>query len=211
MSSGKWGPSCLAINVLTHADRASWAIKVRDIAELIFEIAMLEFEKLCVSLERVRTTSFRNVSRGYSYQLKCYLKIFHIVVPLQGKSSGHCISPIIRDHFVYAPIQWEMMLHCNIISDWMGTYTKVYAPIQWEMMLHCNIISDWMGTYTKVYVPIQWEMMLHCNIISDWMGTYTKWFLHNGSVMWSFEFTFVVSLGPNIFILHSEHILQLNI
>ena len=29
-----------------------------------------------------------------------------------------------RDHFVYVPNQWEMMLHCNIISNWLGTFTK---------------------------------------------------------------------------------------
>ena len=26
-----------------------------------------------------------------------------------------------RDHFVYVPGQWEMMLHCNVISYWLGT------------------------------------------------------------------------------------------
>ena len=30
----------------------------------------------------------------------------------------------IRDHFVYAPSQWEMMLLSNIISHWLGAYTK---------------------------------------------------------------------------------------
>ena len=29
-----------------------------------------------------------------------------------------------RAQFVYAPGQWEMMLHCNVISHWLGTYTK---------------------------------------------------------------------------------------
>ena len=29
------------------------------------------------------------------------------------------------DHYVYAPSQWEMMLHCNIISHWLGAYTKL--------------------------------------------------------------------------------------
>ena len=28
-----------------------------------------------------------------------------------------------RDHFVYAPSQWET-LHCNSISHWLGAYTK---------------------------------------------------------------------------------------
>ena len=33
-----------------------------------------------------------------------------------------------RNHFVHAPSQWEMMLHCNVISHWLGAYTK------WSLM-----------------------------------------------------------------------------
>ena len=33
-----------------------------------------------------------------------------------------------RDHFVYAPNQWETMLHCNVASHWQGTY------IEWSLM-----------------------------------------------------------------------------
>ena len=29
-----------------------------------------------------------------------------------------------RDHFVYAPSQWETTLQCNIISHWLSAYTK---------------------------------------------------------------------------------------
>ena len=29
-----------------------------------------------------------------------------------------------RDHFVYTPSQWEMMLHCNVFSHWLGAYAK---------------------------------------------------------------------------------------
>ena len=29
-----------------------------------------------------------------------------------------------RDHFVYEPSQWETVLHCNVASHWLGTYTK---------------------------------------------------------------------------------------
>ena len=28
------------------------------------------------------------------------------------------------DHFVYAPSQWETMLHCNVVSHRLGAYTK---------------------------------------------------------------------------------------
>ena len=29
-----------------------------------------------------------------------------------------------RDHFVYMPSQWEIMLHCNVVSHWPGAYLK---------------------------------------------------------------------------------------
>ena len=42
-------------------------------------------------------------------------------------------GPDSRDHFVYAPSQWETMLQCYII----------------ETMLQCNSIPDWLGACTK--------------------------------------------------------------
>ena len=33
-----------------------------------------------------------------------------------------------RDHFVYEPSQWEMTLQCNVISHWLGAFTK-WFPI----------------------------------------------------------------------------------
>ena len=41
-----------------------------------------------------------------------------------------------RDHFVHAPSQWEMTLHGNIVSHWLGAYTKHISGshwLQWEV------------------------------------------------------------------------------
>ena len=38
----------------------------------------------------------------------------------------HALAPtyqFIKDHFVYAPSQWETTLQCNIDSHWLGAYT----------------------------------------------------------------------------------------
>ena len=43
--------------------------------------------------------------------------------PLLGKS---------RDHFVYATIQLEKMLQCNIFSNWIGAYTELSFGIHWS-------------------------------------------------------------------------------
>ena len=34
-------------------------------------------------------------------------------------------SYIFRDHFVYAPSQWETTLQCNVASHWLGAYTEI--------------------------------------------------------------------------------------
>ena len=46
-----------------------------------------------------------------------------------AKAPGHqypslLVDGITRDHFVYVPSQWEMMLQCNVLSHWLGPYTK---------------------------------------------------------------------------------------
>ena len=35
-----------------------------------------------------------------------------------------------RDNFLCVPSQWEMMLHCKVISHWLGAYRK------WSLTLH---------------------------------------------------------------------------
>ena len=35
-----------------------------------------------------------------------------------------CADTVSRDHFVYAPSQWETVLHCKVVSHWLGAYTK---------------------------------------------------------------------------------------
>ena len=41
-----------------------------------------------------------------------------------------------KDHFVHAPIQWEMALHCNAASHWLGAYTE------WPLFTICNLIKE---------------------------------------------------------------------
>ena len=36
-----------------------------------------------------------------------------------------------RDHFVYAPSQWETTLQCNVVSHWLGAYTKLSLNQCW--------------------------------------------------------------------------------
>ena len=101
-----------------------------------------------------------------------------------------------RDHFVYAPSQWEVTLQCNVTSHWLGacrvlicwTHPRdhfVYAPSQWEATLQCTVASHWLGACTVllrwiypgdhfVHALSQWEATLQCNVVSHWLGTYKK-------------------------------------
>ena len=35
-------------------------------------------------------------------------------------------------HIVNAPSQWEMTLHCNIVSHWLGAYTKLSLTMNYD-------------------------------------------------------------------------------
>ena len=63
-----------------------------------------------------------------------------INLPVPDKAMGWCqedneslLKWWTRDHSVYVPSQWEMVLHCNTISHWLGAYTE------WSLMIK---ISD---------------------------------------------------------------------
>ena len=46
---------------------------------------------------------------------------------------------ISKDHFVNAPSQWEVTLHCNVVSLWLGAFTK------WSLYL-CDVNPSVGGT-----------------------------------------------------------------
>ena len=43
---------------------------------------------------------------------------------------------ISMDQFVYAPSQWETTLQCNVVSHWLGAYTKLPADTGIEAQWH---------------------------------------------------------------------------
>ena len=67
----------------------------------------------------------------------------------------HCIwfeLPILRNHFVNAPSQWETMSQCNVVSHWLDVYTKwsphtyFITPALFKLvrafLLKCNIWNN---------------------------------------------------------------------
>ena len=66
---------------------------------------------------------------------------------------------ILRDHFVNAASLWETTLHCNIISYWLGTFTKLSLIFKVDFHLFAPQYSD------VIWVPYHgflnhWQ--LHC-------------------------------------------------
>ena len=71
---------------------------------------------------------------GMDRSLLVYLcQISTLRAPLWWESSGH---------FVNAPSQWEMTLQCNVISHWLGVFTKWslrYGGINFS----CDLVCEW--------------------------------------------------------------------
>ena len=57
------------------------------------------------------------------------------------------IKPSFGGHFVNASSQWETMLHCNIVSHWLGTCTKWFLSLYGLALSHpqpwCIEIQGW--------------------------------------------------------------------
>ena len=49
---------------------------------------------------------------------------YNIIIILFYHCRNARIVELSMSHFVYSPMQWKMMLQCNIVSHWLGTYTK---------------------------------------------------------------------------------------
>ena len=87
-----------------------------------------------------------------------------------------CVS--CRDHFV--PSQWEKTLHCNVISHWLGAYTK------WSLILSfLDIDTSGMGEiqpegrpggWIKIKMPSYQYRKSHCGDKKILRPSY----LHNG-------------------------------
>ena len=97
---------------------------------------------------------------------------------------------LFRDHYVYAPSQWEFALHCNDISHWLG------ADTEWSLLLTRYMLSFTCEDHS-LYAPSQWEMVLHSNAVSHWLAAYTEWSLY----LWGNINLYLYSIS----FLHSEN------
>ena len=84
---------------------------------------------------------------------------------------------LIRDHFVNVPSQWETTLQCNVVSHWMGAFTKFTQLIRRRNIHSCDSlrydINVWKyySSYRKkrdnfqdafffIHIAIYWNLYL---------------------------------------------------
>ena len=61
---------------------------------------------------------------------ECVLKLSFI----ESVAMYSIAQKIYRDHSAYVLSQWEVALHCNAISHWLGTYTE------WSLNMHIILL-----------------------------------------------------------------------
>ena len=59
-----------------------------------------------------------------------------------------------KDHFVYAPSQWETTLQCNVVSHWLGAYTE------WSLWYYLNL-----NPHDKIYGELSLQVNQKFNVI----------------------------------------------
>ena len=67
-----------------------------------------------------------------------------------------------RGHFVNAPSQWEMTLHCNVVSHWLGVYTQ-NDPCLGSWLVKCDKLWSLVNVHDIVGFP---KFPLNMGIIS---------------------------------------------
>ena len=66
---------------------------------------------------------------------------------------------LIRDHFLYAPSQWETTLQCNVVSYWLGPYSKwSLFDNYWSFAMACHWFCNRLPCKTLLTYTL-----LHCN------------------------------------------------
>ena len=67
-----------------------------------------------------------------------------------------------RDHFVNAPSQWEMMLHCKVASHWLYAYTKWSLQYQTTKHNKCQLCEKFRFILLYIRVKLAFQILVPC-------------------------------------------------
>ena len=74
----------------------------------------------------------------------------------------------LRDHFVYALSQWEAMLQCNIVTHWLGAYTK-WSLMPWKLRWH-RLVNSFLMEVKDTFILL----ILHSQYHGCWWSDDTR-------------------------------------
>ena len=112
-----------------------------------------------------------------------------------------------RDHFVYAPSQWEMTLQCNVVSQWLGAYIKwslkvgvlycIYLGIFYWAKLPTNFdkLSNFYHRIFNIDKIIYFDLFYEVILVHCWALLVT-WYVKSPSC-WPLALTWA-QLGENL-------------
>ena len=91
------------------------------------------------------------------------------------------------NHFVYVPSQWEMTLHCNVVSHWLGAYTKwsllaggnkscqcTNKLFNSSRVLMCIRLSK-LGLHWFILWPVVCSVLMQCWLSAIWILRNKLW------------------------------------
>ena len=76
-----------------------------------------------------------------------------------GQKVDACIYSV--THSGYGLSQWEMMLHCNIVSHWLSTYPE------WSLVLGLNMVCSYFGQKVDACIYS----------VTEWLGANREYFM----------------------------------
>ena len=101
----------------------------------------------CLILAQSSCYSLQGISTAIPWTQLCKCVMTYIIIPERCGLEFQCVifkctivfSFISRAHCVNMPSQWEMVLHCNIVSHWLGAYIK------WSLIsISSSVVFRWM-------------------------------------------------------------------
>ena len=176
----------------THSSSKWYWVKEIKSQQLINLIAVVRYQSLKCGFRSVRvhwTWLIKMLWVGgkqlHSFSSHSYLESFcHPCWPTELLDEDwvmeYCL--ISRDHFVYVPSQWEMMLQCNVASNSNGRIHKMvpgYQMMAWKKKVRWwlgagTCISSWLEVYllyNELHIILQYGCLIFHMLVIGYMGS----------------------------------------
>ena len=78
---------------------------------------------------------------------------------------------LVRDHSVYVPSHWDIWLHCNAFSHWLGTYTEWHLLLLYHVKLQWNCGQSFKKNMTEnicILSKCPWNVTLRNLVALSW-------------------------------------------